>query len=341
MFTGKLCSNAQRELRYLIQATLASTARVASWRSRVGPPTSPPNSKSAFLLRGTYVLSGSGLLTTTDGEGIGVDGGTGIFQQSGGTNNVFRGLGLGSSFGSSGSYTLSGSGVLVVSGGELIGYSGTASFVQSGGINNVISGQPGMNVATAAASSGSYTLGGGTLICSWVIGGLGASTFNFNGGLLQAASGGSCYVGGLTAAYVQSGGANIDTNCGYITIPQSLLDAGGGGGLTKYGSGTLTLTGTNTYTGGTTINAGVLSFTNLSLGMTGSIAVADGSTLDGSLATSTMFPPVWSWAGRRTGHLDTNGNNLVFARAIRGAGGAVSIGAGANLYPIERLRWGN
>jgi autotransporter-associated beta strand protein len=67
------------------------------------------------------------------------------------------------------------------------------------------------------------------------------------------------FFSGLTQAFIQSGGANIDTNGQDITIAQPLLNGGGGGGLTLYGSGRLTLMGSNTYTGRTTISAGVLS----------------------------------------------------------------------------------
>ena len=57
---------------------------------------------------------------------------------------------------------------------------------------------------------------------------------------------------------MKGGGAKVDTNGQNITIAQALVDGGGGGGLTKYGSGVLTLTGSNTYTGATIVNTGRL-----------------------------------------------------------------------------------
>ena len=68
-------------------------------------------------------------------------------------------------------------------------------------------------------------------------------------------------MGGLTAAYVQSGGARIDSNGRNIAVAQALLNSGTGGGLTKLGNGTLTLKGANTYTGPTAITAGTLTVT--------------------------------------------------------------------------------
>ena len=95
------------------------------------------------------------------------------------------------------------------------------------------------------------------------------STFNFNGGKLKVFSGTSLaatFMTGLDFAYVKSGGAIIDTdgvigNNGNVVIAQALLDGTGGGGLTKEGTGTLTLTGANTYTGPTLINGGKLAIT--------------------------------------------------------------------------------
>ena len=64
---------------------------------------------------------------------------------------------------------------------------------------------------------------------------------------------------------MRNGGAKIDTNGFNITMSQALLhsdilgDSATDGGLTKNGSGTLTLSNANTYTGGTNVNAGTLS----------------------------------------------------------------------------------
>ena len=88
-----------------------------------------------------------------------------------------------------------------------------------------------------------------------------AAVLNLNGGTLRVLALNSA---DLAAAFVsevanstnftvnvQSGGAVVDTAGFNATIAKSLLNAGGGGGLTKNGSGTLTLTQTNTYTGAT------------------------------------------------------------------------------------------
>ncbi len=96
-----------------------------------------------------------------------------------------------------------------------------------------------------------------------VVAGTCAATFNFNGGTLQAGGDNPTFFSGLTAANVQSGGAIIDVQRFSVTVAQNLfhdpsLGATSDGGFTKLGSGVLTLTGTNTYTGGTTVSDGTL-----------------------------------------------------------------------------------
>jgi len=136
------------------------------------------------------------------------------------------------------------------------------NFIQSGGSNVASS----LYLGFSILSSGTYQLNGGTLTVNQILNGAGTGVFNFNGGLLQASIGtNATLLSGLTNAYVQSGGANIDTNGQNITISQPLLDGGGGGSLIKYGMGTLLLTGSNTYTGGTTVNQGTLQGNTTSL----------------------------------------------------------------------------
>ena len=77
-----------------------------------------------------------------------------------------------------------------------------------------------------------------------------------------------------TAVTLTGGGAA--TLASGLTISTS---ANVGGGLTKVGGGTLTLSGSNSYFGGTTVESGVLKMANLAALGTGGL-VAAGGTLD-------------------------------------------------------------
>ncbi len=78
--------------------------------------------------------------------------------------------------------------------------------------------------------------------------------------LIEASGDSATFMTGLNNAYVQAGNAYIDDGGFAITIGQALLTdpVSTGGGLTKSGTGTLTLTGASTYTGNTTISAGTV-----------------------------------------------------------------------------------
>jgi autotransporter-associated beta strand protein len=160
--------------------------------------------------------------------------GTAVLNQTGGTITSNTELGVGDAAGSTGTYT------------------------QSGGIDSAQV----VNLGINTGASGTYNLNGGTLQTAEIITNAGASTFNFNGGILQAGRSTTTFMQGLTTANIESGGAIVDTDGFSVTIAQNLT---GGvthgvtdGGLTKNGVGTLTLSGSNSYFGGTTINAGTL-----------------------------------------------------------------------------------
>jgi len=125
----------------------------------------------------------------------------------------------------------------------------------------------------------------------------------FNGGVLQV--GGNTFSSTARTIYwgANGGGFTILDASNNFTVSQAL---GGPGGLSKSGAGTLTLTGSNSYAGTTTINQGTLRLGNG--GTSGSIAgnvVNNGGTL----------------AFNRS-------DTLTFAGAISGTGAVQQIGSG-------------
>jgi fibronectin-binding autotransporter adhesin len=112
--------------------------------------------------------------------------------------------------------------------------------------------------------------------------------------------------GGLSGAIVTPFIANDGQIVANFTDTLTLAaDIAGAGSLSKLGAGTLILTGTNSYTGGTTINGGTLQLGNG--GTTGTIA--GNVTNNGTLA--------FNWSNAQT-----------FAGVISGSGAVQQLGAG-------------
>jgi autotransporter-associated beta strand protein len=103
----------------------------------------------------------------------------------------------------------------------------------------------------------------------------------------------------------------------------------GSGALTKSGNATLTLSTLNTYTGGTTISAGTLSFANGALG-SGGITFSGSSTLQwNGTNTQDISSQIQPIASGVTATFDTQANNVTLASALSGMGGIVKVGTGA------------
>ena len=151
---------------------------------------------------------------------------------------------------------------------------GTLTVSGSGTLNN----SGGMIVGNAATANGTVNLNaGGTILSPFIESTGGASAWNFNGGCLTARADSPNFMQGLTNVFVQAGGAVIDTDVYSILIAQPLLDGGGNGGLTKNFSGTLTLSGNNTYKGTTIVNDGELIISGAV------VSIGSASILGGSL----------------------------------------------------------
>jgi autotransporter-associated beta strand protein len=199
---------------------------------------------------GYYNLS-NGLLS--GGQYIGWSG-TGTFTQSGGTNNGSPGIGF--SAGSSGMYNLDG-GLLSAVGGVVVGNSGAGVMSQSGGTNSIGSGGR-LILGYAIGSTGSYNLNGGMLVVGSVVAvGSGAGSFNFTGGTLRAGT--ATNISAPISLGPGGSGAVFDTGGNSISISGALI---GPGGFTKAGSGTMTLTTSNTFSGNALVSAGTLTLAN-------------------------------------------------------------------------------
>lgn len=129
---------------------------------------------------------------------------------------------------------------------------------------------------------------------------------------------------------------------GNLTIGAVLANGIGTSTLTKTGSGKLTLTGANSFTGGVFVNGGILSFSDVASGAGGlgsgvasAITIRDGATLQYTGATGTIA--AGTTAGSHTFSLSggnarievTNAATvLTLAGGTSGGGSLVKIGAG-------------
>ncbi|THF56505.1 autotransporter domain-containing protein [Pseudothauera rhizosphaerae] len=191
-----------------------------------------------------------------------------------------------------------------------------------------ITGTTGRLVKSGAGTltlSGNSTYGGGTTITGGLINftglaNFGSGTLSLNGGGLQW-NGHATDVSGRLAA-LGAGGGIFDTNGNDVTLAS---DISGSGGLTKRGNGTLTLSGSNGYGGGTTIAGGALrAGSDAALG-----DASGGVTLNGgTLQWGTAFDSARAIVLGGSGTFDTGAYAATLSGGITGGGSLTKTGGG-------------
>jgi autotransporter-associated beta strand protein len=155
---------------------------------------------------------------------------------------------------------------------------------------------------TANSFSGGITVQSGTLgIGSG--GGPGTGTLTISGGTVQSAAGAALTLtnnnpeqwtgdfsinGGSSGMNMGTGTVALGSNrnltvTNSVTVGGSVIDTGSGFGITKAGSGTLILTGSNNYSGQTGVSTGTLQIgtsTNTPVNLAGGVNVSGGATLE-------------------------------------------------------------
>ena len=119
---------------------------------------------------------------------------------------------------------------------------------------------------------------------------------------------------------------NIQSGGGAVDVEIDAAIAGTTGGLIKAGSGTLFLTGVNTFTGSISITGGVLEVNSAAnLGSAANIVTLSGGTLQ---FFKSFDPSANGISVPAASSLDTLSNNVPIAGPINGAGSITKLGAG-------------
>jgi outer membrane autotransporter protein len=192
---------------------------------------------------------------------------------------------------------------------------------------------PGEEANGAGAAGGEAIVGADLIITNngTIAGGLSgdgttrAAAIHFTGGSNRLTIG--------SASATINGGIVIDT--GTLTFDQVINTTissviSGGGSVIKEGSGTLTLTGESTYTGGTTIAGGVISISRESnLGATSGTLTLDGGMLQvtGTTLTGLTRDIVLGSSGGGFDIVEA-GNTFTVTQSFSGSGGLTKLGAG-------------
>jgi autotransporter-associated beta strand protein len=182
--------------------------------------------------------------------------------------------------------------------------------------------------------SGSNTYSGGTILNDGALIAGNNSAFGTGPLIINSSTSSYClnYLNGITIQnqIIFKTNTSLYVAQNAAAIQQGVIsESGGPFGLTKVGDGTLTLSGSNTYSGGTILGAGTLVVTNISALGTGFIHFM-GGTLKYGAGISRDFSSQFGTESGQSYSIDTNGNDVTFETALTSSGGNLTkLGAGS------------
>jgi autotransporter-associated beta strand protein len=291
---GQLLNNNSSETRFTGSVTSTGGLTINSGTVRIGNggtnglytgDTALNGGTLAFDRSDTFtyggIISGSGSLAKVSSGTVVLAGNSTNFS---GTLTIFAGtarIGDGATNGLfSGNTTVNGGGTLAFDRSDASSYSGTIS-----GAGAVVKVNTGAMTLTASNSySGSTTLFAGTLVADHASAlGSGNITFSSGGGNTGTIRYTAASAGTDWASRIQNstGTIRLDTDGNNVALAGA-IDSSNTQGLVKSGSGSLTLSGANPYTGTTAVTAGVLELASTggaAAGGTSAVSVGTGATL--------------------------------------------------------------
>ena len=258
---------------------------------------------------------------------------------------------------SSTAYTINSSGANIIGGSSALNKSGTAALTLSG--NNTYSGGTTLsagqlNINSGGSSSANSAIGTGTLtISGGTLDNTSGSDVTLQPVIAQNWNTDITYVGSANSLNLGTGAVTpnvaLPATARTVTVTAKTLTVGGaiGGGtmgLTKAGAGTLTLSGANTFTGPTIVNAGTLTRSDTTPSAppataTFTVGNAAANSVMNINGAGTLNAYSLAVGNTATGAVYQSSGTLALAQAANNADFAIGNGTG-NIYGYYQLSGG-